>query len=160
MTHRAPGAAASGQYLFDVDGRRYLDGMAQNVCISVGYRQPGVDAAVRAQHDEIQHVTTVYDHAQPGHFARSWSRACRRATTGWCTSSTAAPRRSTSPVMVARLATGHFEVLTLRDAITACSSRPWRQRASGTPGQPMPLAPGLRPRHGAASIPGARSGGR
>ena len=59
----------SGQYLFDVDGRRYLDCMAQNVCISVGYRHAGVDAAVRAQLDEIQHVTTVYDHAQPGHFA-------------------------------------------------------------------------------------------
>ena len=59
----------SGKYLFDVAGRRYLDCMAQNVCISVGYRHPGVDGAVRAQLDEIQHVTTVYDHAQPGHYA-------------------------------------------------------------------------------------------
>ena len=59
----------SGQYLFDVAGRQYLDCMAQNVCISVGYRHPGIDAAVRAQLDEIQHVTTVYDHAQPGHYA-------------------------------------------------------------------------------------------
>src|SRR5665647_1760249 len=59
----------SSQYLWDNHGRRFLDCMAQNVCISVGHAHPGVLAAVREQMEQLPHVTTAYHHPQPGHFA-------------------------------------------------------------------------------------------
>ena len=58
-----------GAHVWDADGRRYLDCLAQNLCISVGYNHPGVNAAVIAQLQAIQHVTTMYYHPQPAHFA-------------------------------------------------------------------------------------------
>jgi alanine-glyoxylate transaminase/(R)-3-amino-2-methylpropionate-pyruvate transaminase len=135
--------SGSGQYLFDVDGRRYLDGMAQNVCISVGYRHPGVDAAVRAQLDEIQHVTTVYDHAQPGHFAEELV-ARLPAGHDWVVHFVNSGAEAIDlAVMVARLATGHFEVLTLRDAYHGMQFTAMAATGIGHARQPMPLAPGF-----------------
>ena len=50
----------SGQYVWDNQGRRYLDCMAQNVCISVGHcasgracRRAGADAAAAARDDRV-----------------------------------------------------------------------------------------------------------
>ena len=106
----------SGPYLFDVAGRRYLDCMAQNVCISVGYCHPGVDAAVRAQLDEIQHVTTVYDHAQAGHYAEELV-ARLPAGHDWVVHLVNSGAEAIDlAVLVARLHSRNFEVLTLRDA--------------------------------------------
>ena len=133
----------SGQYLFDVDGRRYLDCMAQNVCISVGYRHAGVDAAVRAQMDEIQHVTTVYDHAQPGHFAEELV-ARLPAGHDWVVHFVNSGAEAIDlAVLVARLATGHFEVLTLRDAYHGMHFTAMAATGIGQARQPLPPAPGF-----------------
>jgi alanine-glyoxylate transaminase/(R)-3-amino-2-methylpropionate-pyruvate transaminase len=133
----------SGAHLFDVEGRRYLDCMAQNVCISVGYRHPGVDAAVRAQLDEIQHVTTVYDHAQPGHFAEELV-ARLPAGHDWVVHFVNSGAEAIDlAVMVARLATGHFEVLTLRDAYHGMQFTAMAATGIGHARQPIPPAPGF-----------------
>ena len=52
-------ARGKGAHVWDADGRRYLDCLAQNLCISVGYDHPRVNAAIEAQMREIQHVTTT-----------------------------------------------------------------------------------------------------
>src|ERR1700756_1779354 len=54
-----------GQYLFDADGKRYIDTVAMNQAISAGYRSPYVMAAVRQQLEEIQHCSTMWMHPGP-----------------------------------------------------------------------------------------------
>lgn len=138
-----PWRRGSGQYLFDLDGRRYLDCMAQNVCISVGYCHAGVDAAVRAQLDEIQHVTTVYDHAQPGHFAEELV-ARLPAGHDWVVHFVNSGAEAIDlAVLVSRLATGHFEVLTLRDAYHGMQFTAMAATGIGHARQPVPGAPGF-----------------
>ena len=48
-----------GSYLFDVEGRRYLDGTAALWCNVHGHRHPAIDAAVREQLDRVAHTTML-----------------------------------------------------------------------------------------------------
>jgi alanine-glyoxylate transaminase/(R)-3-amino-2-methylpropionate-pyruvate transaminase len=58
-----------GQYLWDETGKRYLDLLAMNVCISVGHAHPKVTAAVKEQAESLAHCTTMFYHPVPAHFA-------------------------------------------------------------------------------------------
>jgi adenosylmethionine-8-amino-7-oxononanoate aminotransferase len=48
-----------GVYLFDSEGRRYIDGTASLWCNVHGHHHPTVDAAVRAQLEKIAHSTML-----------------------------------------------------------------------------------------------------
>ncbi|HET9154855.1 MAG TPA: adenosylmethionine--8-amino-7-oxononanoate transaminase [Solirubrobacterales bacterium] len=48
-----------GSYLFDTEGRRYLDGTAALWCNVHGHRHPAIDAAVREQLDRVAHTTML-----------------------------------------------------------------------------------------------------
>jgi adenosylmethionine-8-amino-7-oxononanoate aminotransferase len=48
-----------GSYLFDVEGRRYLDGTAALWCNVHGHRHPAIDTAVREQLDRVAHTTML-----------------------------------------------------------------------------------------------------
>ncbi len=50
---------AEGFYLFDVAGRRYLDGISSLWCNVHGHRVPEIDAAVREQLDRVAHTTLL-----------------------------------------------------------------------------------------------------
>ncbi|MEO8923723.1 MAG: aspartate aminotransferase family protein [Caldimonas sp.] len=133
----------SGAYLWDEAGKRHLDAMAQNVCISVGYRHAGVDAAVRAQLDEIQHVTTVYAHPQPGHFAEE---LVARLPSGhdWVVHFVCSGAEAIDlAVLAARAHSRNFEVLSLRDAYHGMHFTAMAATGIGGAHQPVPPAPGF-----------------
>ena len=70
--HQAhPPAKGEGAYLFDADGNRFIDTVAQNQAISAGYRNPFVYAAVKQQLEEIQHCSTMWMHPGPAAFAKA-----------------------------------------------------------------------------------------
>ncbi|HWE36865.1 MAG TPA: adenosylmethionine--8-amino-7-oxononanoate transaminase [Isosphaeraceae bacterium] len=48
-----------GIYLFDTEGRRYIDGVSSLWCNVHGHRHPALDGAVRAQLDEVAHSTLL-----------------------------------------------------------------------------------------------------
>lgn len=50
---------AEGCTLFDLDGRAYLDGVSSLWCNVHGHRHPRIDAAIRAQLDQVAHVTLL-----------------------------------------------------------------------------------------------------
>jgi adenosylmethionine---8-amino-7-oxononanoate aminotransferase len=50
---------AEGVYLFDIHGRRYLDGVSSLWCNVHGHRHPALDAAIRAQLDKVAHATLL-----------------------------------------------------------------------------------------------------
>ena len=51
-------------------GRRYVDLLGQNLCISVGHRHPKVTAAAVDQMNTLPHCTTMYYHEQPSMYAK------------------------------------------------------------------------------------------
>jgi adenosylmethionine-8-amino-7-oxononanoate aminotransferase len=51
--------AAEGMHLIDSDGNRYLDGVSSLWCNVHGHRVPEIDAAVRAQLDNVAHSTML-----------------------------------------------------------------------------------------------------
>src|SRR4029077_17317484 len=57
------------QYLWDEKGKKYIDLLGMNVCISVGHVHPTVTAAVQDQVQKLQHCTTMFYHPVPAHYA-------------------------------------------------------------------------------------------
>jgi alanine-glyoxylate transaminase/(R)-3-amino-2-methylpropionate-pyruvate transaminase len=58
-----------GQYLWDEHGKKYLDLLGMNLCISIGHCHPAVTKAVTKQVEALQHCTTMFYHPVPAHFA-------------------------------------------------------------------------------------------
>src|SRR3954470_3579137 len=57
---------ADGMYLYDADGRAYLDGVSSLWVTVHGHRVPEIDAAIRAQLDRLDHSTFLgLTHAPP-----------------------------------------------------------------------------------------------
>ncbi len=52
-------AHAQGNYLFDHQGNRYLDGVSSLWCNLFGHRHSRLDAALRRQLDQVAHVTNL-----------------------------------------------------------------------------------------------------
>src|SRR5215813_189794 len=50
----------SMQYLWDVEGNKYLDFFGGIVTISVGHANPRVTSKIKAQIDKLQHASTVF----------------------------------------------------------------------------------------------------
>ncbi|MEO2047728.1 MAG: adenosylmethionine--8-amino-7-oxononanoate transaminase [Pirellulales bacterium] len=50
---------ASGCWLYDTAGKRYLDGVSSLWCNVHGHRHPRIDAAIRAQLDSVAHCTSL-----------------------------------------------------------------------------------------------------
>ncbi|MGA2255866.1 MAG: adenosylmethionine--8-amino-7-oxononanoate transaminase [Thermoguttaceae bacterium] len=48
-----------GCYVFDIDGRRYLDAVSSLWCNVHGHRHPRIDAAIRAQLGRVAHVSNL-----------------------------------------------------------------------------------------------------
>lgn len=57
---------AEGAYLFDGDGRRYLDGVASLWVTVHGHREPAIDAAIRDQLGRLDHSTFLGLTHEPG----------------------------------------------------------------------------------------------
>lgn len=53
---------AQGEYVWDSEGQRYLDGIGGIVCISAGHNHPKIKQALiqMLEDDEIQHTSTLY----------------------------------------------------------------------------------------------------
>jgi adenosylmethionine---8-amino-7-oxononanoate aminotransferase len=51
--------SGEGEFLFDSNGRRYIDGISSLWCNVHGHRHPHIDAAVREQLDRIAHSTML-----------------------------------------------------------------------------------------------------
>jgi adenosylmethionine-8-amino-7-oxononanoate aminotransferase len=52
-------ARGEGTRVWDIDGNEYLDGVSSVWCNVHGHRHPKLDAAIRAQLDQVAHVTSL-----------------------------------------------------------------------------------------------------
>ena len=83
---------ASMQYVWDVEGRKYLDFFGGILTISVGHANPKITGPVKAQVDRLQHLSTLY----PNEPSSRWPKKSRRSLRARCSpvfSPVPAPRR-------------------------------------------------------------------
>lgn len=58
------------QYLYDENGKQYLDGFAGVATVSIGHSHPHFVAALKGQIDRLQHNPPLYLHPTVGTFAK------------------------------------------------------------------------------------------
>ena len=106
----------SMQYLWDENGKRYIDLLGMNVCVSVGHAHPKVNAAVHAQIDQLQHCTTMFFHPVPAHFAQELVQRMPKGY-DWVVHFTSSGSEAVDLALVmAQGHTGHIDMLALRNA--------------------------------------------
>jgi alanine-glyoxylate transaminase/(R)-3-amino-2-methylpropionate-pyruvate transaminase len=130
------------QYVWDADGKRYLDCLAQNLCISVGYAHPRVNAAVQEQMQRLQHVTTMYYHPLPAQFAQELIATLPTGHDWVAHFVNSGAEAIDLAVLVARAYTRNFEVLALRNSYHGMHFGTMTASGLAICHQPVPPAPG------------------
>lgn len=103
-----------GVYVFDENGRRYLDALGGIVTISVGHCHPHVVEAARRQNERLQHSTTIYLHPNIAEYARELA-AKMPGDLKVCYFVNSGSEANDLALLMARAYTGNFEVIALRN---------------------------------------------
>ena len=61
-----------GVYLYDTEGKKYLDFAAGIAVQALGYHYPGYDEALKAQIDKLMHTSNLYYNEPAARAAGSW----------------------------------------------------------------------------------------
>jgi alanine-glyoxylate transaminase/(R)-3-amino-2-methylpropionate-pyruvate transaminase len=105
----------SMQYVWDEAGKRYLDGLAGIVTVSVGHCHPRVVAAANRQNEIYQHSTTIYLHPNVAQYAEKLAsklpgelKACYFVNSG--------SEANDLALLMARAYTQNYDIIALRNA--------------------------------------------
>lgn len=122
------------QYLWDSEGKRYLDFFGGILTISVGHCHPKITARIKQQVDRLQHTSTLYPNEQIVALAEKLAQITRgKLQKSFFTNS--GTEANEAAVLLARMATGSFEVVALRHGYSGHSlvaksltaQAPWRR---------------------------------
>jgi 4-aminobutyrate aminotransferase len=111
---------ASMQYVWDVEGRRYLDFFGGILTISVGHTNPKVTSKIKAQVDRLQHLSTLY----PNEAIVALAEKMAQITPGRLEKSfftNSGTEANEAAILVARMATGRYDIVSLRHAYSGSS---------------------------------------
>ena len=111
----------SMQYVWDVEGRKYLDFFGGILTISVGHANPKVTGPLKAQADRLQHTSTVYPNEQIVALAEKLAQITpgKLQKSFFTNSGTEADETA---ILLARMATGSYDVVALRHAYSGSSA--------------------------------------
>jgi 4-aminobutyrate aminotransferase len=107
-------ARAKNQFVYDSDGRAYLDFFGGILTVSVGHCNDKVNAAVHAQVDTLQHVSTVFVTQPQAMLAKKIATLTPggRLTKSFFTNS--GTEANETAILAARCYTGSTEIIALR----------------------------------------------
>jgi 4-aminobutyrate aminotransferase-like enzyme len=107
-------ARAKDQYVWDADGKQYLDFFGGIVTVSVGHCNEEVNAKVRGQMDTLQHVSTVFANEPQAGLARKIAGLTPggKLTKSFFTNS--GTEANEMAILAARCYTGNTEIVALR----------------------------------------------
>lgn len=104
------------QYVWDESDKKYLDCLAQNLCISIGHCHPLVNSEVKKQIDDLVHSTTMYYQAVPAHFAEELVSTFPDSEDWVVHFVNSGAEANDLALLMARLYTGNFDILALRNS--------------------------------------------
>jgi 4-aminobutyrate aminotransferase-like enzyme len=122
------------QYIWDLEGRKYLDFFGGILTISVGHANPKVTAKIKAQVDRLQHTSTLY----PNEAIVNLAEKLAQITPGALQKSfftNSGTEANEAAILLARMATGSYDIVALRHSYSGGSSltkaatgqAPWRK---------------------------------
>jgi len=125
---------ASMQYVWDLDGRKYLDFFGGILTISVGHANPKVTSRIKAQVDKLQHTSTLY----PNENIVALAEKLAQITPGKLQKSfftNSGTEANEAAILLARMASNSYDVVALRHAYSGGSMlaksvtahAPWRK---------------------------------
>src|SRR5438067_7808796 len=120
---------ASMQYLWDANGKKYLDFFGGIVTISVGHANERVTSKIKQQIDKLQHASTVF----PNEAVVALAKKIAQITPGEISQSfftNSGTEANETAIQLARVHTGNFEIVALRHGYSGRS-----QLAQGLTGQ-------------------------
>ena len=104
---------AKGQYVWDLDGKQYLDFLGGIVTISVGHSNPKVTGKIKEQIDRVQHISTLFPTEAIVALAEKIAQiAPGKLKKSYFTNS--GTEANEVAVLTARMYTGNYELLALR----------------------------------------------
>ncbi|HNU09506.1 MAG TPA: aminotransferase class III-fold pyridoxal phosphate-dependent enzyme, partial [Pyrinomonadaceae bacterium] len=110
-----------GEFVWDSDGKRYLDCFGGVLTVSVGHANAQVNAAVIEQTKKIQHTSTLYANANQSDLAEKLAAITPgKLKKSFFTSS--GTEADDTAIFAAKLATGRHEVIVLRHAYSGRSA--------------------------------------
>ncbi|MBL4698842.1 MAG: aspartate aminotransferase family protein [Phycisphaerales bacterium] len=134
----------SMQYLFDETGKRYLDGFAGIVTVSVGHCHPKVIEAIREQNERFQHTTTIYLHPNIAQYAKKLASTFPKDSgLSVCYFTNSGSESNDLALLMARAFTGHYDILALRNAYHGMSPTAMGLTALNTWKTPVPQGFGV-----------------
>jgi 4-aminobutyrate aminotransferase len=104
---------AKNQYIWDLDGRQYLDFLGGIVTISVGHANDKVTAKIKAQIDRVQHCSTLFITEALVALAEKLAQIAPGKLEK-CYFTNSGTEANEVAVLTARMATGNYEILGLR----------------------------------------------
>lgn len=111
---------ASMQYLWDIEGNKYLDFFGGIVTIGVGHCNPKVTAKIRAQVDKLQHTSTLYPNEQIVALAEKLAEITPgKLQKSFFTSS--GTEANETAILLARMASPSYDIVALRHAYSGGS---------------------------------------
>lgn len=129
---------AQGVYVWDHEGRRYLDAIGGIVCISAGHNHPRIKAAIREMLDEdtIQHTSLLYLTRYPVELAESLVAEAPEGLDRVQFTNSGSEANELA-FMTARQSTGETMIINLRHgyhggtsgALAQCGHHNWRFRS-------------------------------
>jgi alanine-glyoxylate transaminase/(R)-3-amino-2-methylpropionate-pyruvate transaminase len=120
----------SMQYLFDHEGRRYLDGIGGIVTVSVGHCHPYVVQRVKEQTEQLQHITGIYLHPNVAKYAEMLASKLP-GDLGVCYFVNSGSEANDMALLMARLYTGNYDVVAVRNAYHGGSASTMQLTAQG-----------------------------
>jgi 4-aminobutyrate aminotransferase len=122
------------QYIWDLEGRKYLDFFGGILTISVGHTNPAITSKIKEQVDRLQHTSTLYPNEAIVNLAEKVAQITpgRLQKSFFTNSGTEA---NEAALLLARMATGAYDVVALRHAYSGGSAltksvtaqAPWRK---------------------------------
>ncbi len=104
---------AKGQYVYDLEGRQYLDFLGGIVTISVGHSNEKVTAKIKAQVDRVQHTSTLFPTESIVALAEKMAQIAPGKLQK-CFFTNSGTEANEVAVLSARMFTGNYEMLALR----------------------------------------------
>ncbi len=134
----------SMQYLFDEKGKRYLDGFAGIVTVSVGHCHPKVIESIREQNERFQHTTTIYLHPNIAKYAKKLAGTFPKDSgLSVCYFTNSGSESNDLALLMARAFTGHYDIVALRNAYHGMSPTAMGLTALNTWKSPVPQGFGV-----------------
>jgi alanine-glyoxylate transaminase/(R)-3-amino-2-methylpropionate-pyruvate transaminase len=103
------------QYVWDENGRRYLDALGGIVTVSVGHCHPRVVEAANRQNELLQHSTTIYLQPNIVEYAKELA-AKMPGDLKVCYFVNSGSEANDLALLMARVYTGNYDVIALRNA--------------------------------------------